>query len=555
MCSQTCDYVTRKDEHQGWQLDCDPEWGGLGISKWHCPHPPLGEEDGDKRFCAFHTETDVSADQQQEELLKALDEAGDRPRDKRPEHRGQFVGATFGAINLSSETITATDNYDIRFDHAQFQAEDEYLNFENTRFETQGRHPVSFVRAEFITDGDGDVVFTDTIFRTNADGSVRFSNATFRADGDGHVVFDNPMFRTNGDGSVRFSNATFRTSGDGDVMFDNPTFRTDGNGNVVFGDATFRTNGDGSVRFQEATFRTDGDGDVGFNHTTFRTGDGIVGFTDATFRPDGDSSVRFSNATFQTDGDGHVDFKDMMCKGDGHVEFNYTTFRTDGHVGFKGATLTNIHFQYVDFGEADLQGAELTGTDLRNANIAGVSVNGETTCKRLYEGYGADRSLLRCLRRLFEGPQFDSEDWDATAQAYHRLKTVFSDHGLVGKARSLYIRERRARSLEAKAEDDRLKRRYLRSLPPRIFTGYGIQISRLVFWMGLLFLISTRVYEVAGVNETLLENVSYSVLAFTVAPPHVPEGVGTQIVMMVETFFGTLSIVLLGYILGNRERF
>lgn len=394
MCSQTCDYVTRKDEHQGWQLDRDPEWGGLRISKWHCPHPPLGEEDGDKRFCAFHTETDVSADQQQEELLKALDEAGDRSRDKRPEHRGQFVGATFGAINLSSETITATDNYDIRFDHAQFQAEDEYLNFENTRFETQGRHPVSFVRAEFITDGDGDVVCTDTIFRTN------------------------------GDGSVRFSNATFRTSGDGDVMFDNPTFRTDG-----------------------------------------------------------------------------------------------------------------------------------TGTDLRNANIAGVSVNGETTCKRLYEGYGADRSLLRCLRRLFEGPQFDSEDWDATAQAYHRLKTVFSDHGLVGKARSLYVRERRARSLEAKAEDDRLKRRYLRSLPPRIFTGYGIQISRLVFWMGLLFLISTRVYEVAGVNETLLENVSYSVLAFTVAPPHVPEGVGTQIVMMVETFFGTLSIVLLGYILGNRERF
>jgi hypothetical protein len=50
-------------------------------------------------------------------------------------------------------------------------------------------------------------------------------------------------------------------------------------------------------------------------------------------------------------------------------------------------------------------------------------------------------------------------------------------------------------------------------------------------------------------------NISYSVLAFTVAPPGVPEGVGTQVVMMVETFFGTLYIMLLGYILGNRERF
>lgn len=185
-----------------------------------------------------------------------------------------------------------------------------------------------------------------------------------------------------------------------------------------------------------------------------------------------------------------------------------------------------------------LGGAELTGTDLREANIADVSVNGATTCRRLYEE-----------------SQFASKKWDATARSYHDLKTVFSDHGLVGKARSMYIRERRARSLEAKAAYGQFDRRYLRSLPPWIFTGYGIRVQNLLFWMVALFLISTAVYVYVGVEDTFVSNVTYSVLAFTVGPPAVPEGVGTQVMMMVETFLGTLSIVLLGYILGNRERF
>lgn len=58
-----------------------------------------------------------------------------------------------------------------------------------------------------------------------------------------------------------------------------------------------------------------------------------------------------------------------------------------------------------------------------------------------------------------------------------------------------------------------------------------------------------------GVEDTLIDNISYSVLAFTVAPPRVPSEAGAQLIMMIETFFGTLFIVLMGYILGNREQF
>jgi hypothetical protein len=119
----------------------------------------------------------------------------------------------------------------------------------------------------------------------------------------------------------------------------------------------------------------------------------------------------------------------------------------------------------------------------------------------------------------------------------------------------MHVRERRARSLEAKAANGWTNGRYLRSLISRVFTGYGVQIRNLAFWMVFLFLGSTIVYVGLGVEDTLWENISYSVLAFTVAPPRYPPGLWGKLIMIFETFFGTLSIVLLGYILGNREQF
>lgn len=115
--------------------------------------------------------------------------------------------------------------------------------------------------------------------------------------------------------------------------------------------------------------------------------------------------------------------------------------------------------------------------------------------------------------------------------------------------------ERRARGLEMREDNGRLNTRYLGFLVSRYVTGYGVRVRTLGLWMLALFLISTAWYAFVGVEDGLARNVSYSVLAFTVAPPRIPAGLFTQFVVMVETFFGTLSIVLLGYVLGNRERF
>ncbi|EMA24630.1 pentapeptide repeat-containing protein [Haloarcula argentinensis DSM 12282] len=229
-----------------------------------------------------------------------------------------------------------------------------------------------------------------------------------------------------------------------------------------------------------------------------------------------------------------------------------------------GTDLSDANLREADLSGADLGGVDLSDADLRNTNIDDTSVNGETTCTQLYEGYGDNDFIAKStfsirIKYPLVDSDFDSEDWDATARAYHNLKTLFGDHGLVGKARKKHVQERRARSLEAKAAGGWVARRYLGSLPSRIFTGYGVRIVNLGFWMVILFLISTAVYVSMGVEDTLIGNISYSVLAFTVAPPKVPTKVPfilcTQFIMMVETFFGTLSIVLLGYILGNRERF
>jgi hypothetical protein len=48
----------------------------------------------------------------------------------------------------------------------------------------------------------------------------------------------------------------------------------------------------------------------------------------------------------------------------------------------------------------------------------------------------------------------------------------------------------------------------------------------------------------------------YSVVTFVTAPPHPPKGVWivTQAAVLIETYLGTALIVLLGYVLGTRER-
>lgn len=264
------------------------------------------------------------------------------------------------------------------------------------------------------------------------------------------------------------------------------------------------------------------------------------------------SGNHFRDTNFSGSNLRHADLSGADLRG---ADFSDTDLR--------GADLSGADLRGADFSDTDLRGADLSDADLRETTFDNeVSVDGATICRRLFEGHSDKDSITRSIlpsrpaRRFFKDSEYDARDWDAISRAYHDLKTVFDAHGLIGKARDMHVRERRARSLEAKEANGVRNLRYIKSLPSRVFTGYGVSVLTLGSWMVALFLASTAFYVAVGVRPTLVGNISYSILAFTVAPPPpIPSEVWTQLVMMVETFFGTLSIVLMGYILGNREQF
>lgn len=156
----------------------------------------------------------------------------------------------------------------------------------------------------------------------------------------------------------------------------------------------------------------------------------------------------------------------------------------------------------------------------------------------------------------FDSSESESSDpvrkWDAVAQTYHELKTAYSTNGLVGRARKYHVRERRARAKEARATNTlQGTLAWLGSYFPYALTGYGVQLRWPIGIMLMLYFGATMVYWQAGVENSLY----YSIVTFTTSPPNPPPaGLVTGTTAMIQTFGGTLLIVLLGYVLGNREQ-
>lgn len=323
MRDRTCEYVARKSEPESWNGDDSNDWyldkrphNGLGVVDWRCPHRSLEDQD----YCIFHTDPTDLPDEANESkaLLEALEQAGTSPFDhrNRPEHRGQFIGASFGAIELDMQTIAAS-GHDIRFDHAVFQGDGDDLCFERTEFVTQSKNPISFRNVTFTNKNKGKISFEDAIFRSEGEGDIIFSDATFRTHGDSNVNFRNATFQAN-NGEVFFENSTFRAGSDSNVNFRDATFKAD-HSRVYFGFATFITDGDGNVNFRYATCIADGGGVV-FAYATFRTEHGTVVLSSATYQQTDDGTVSFWYASFITGIDGYITLAG-------------TTFRTEDEDG------------------------------------------------------------------------------------------------------------------------------------------------------------------------------------------------------------------------------
>ncbi|MFB6229133.1 MAG: pentapeptide repeat-containing protein, partial [Halobacteriales archaeon] len=219
------------------------------------------------------------------------------------------------------------------------------------------------------------------------------------------------------------------------------------------------------------------------------------------------------------------------------------------------ADLSRADLTGADLFEARLRGTDLSRTDLRSANLSeaslaevdlsGVTLNRATQVEPepLDTGKGSESGATESA----EG----AEKWDAVARLNHELKTAYSANGLVGQARDYRLKERKARRKEARSEGSVAGwTEAVLSLLSFIFTGYGVRLWPVVTVMFTLSLGSAAWYWWVGVENSLY----YSIITFTTAPPPENPPAGTEFVSMVETFLGTLFIVLLGYVLANREQ-
>ena len=245
-----------------------------------------------------------------------------------------------------------------------------------------------------------------------------------------------------------------------------------------------------------------------------------------------------------------------------------------------GANLTSASLIGANMSSTDLGDTNLTNTDLRQANLSNVTVNRATKIdtlsqveKQVEQASGGSQATgieeldeidvdteaeqLAAVQGMVKDDNFSHrgqkiDSWDDIARTYHALKTVFSENGLTGRARNFRMKERRARRKEAFAEGTLSGySAWFGSLLSRVFTGYGVQLRWPIAVSLCIIFGSVGIYWQAGIEHSL----SYSIVTFTTSPPMAPPRGGiTEIVALTETFVGTLLVVLLGYVLGNRER-
>ncbi len=211
-----------------------------------------------------------------------------------------------------------------------------------------------------------------------------------------------------------------------------------------------------------------------------------------------------------------------------------------------GACLSGSDLRAADLSEADLRESDLSAADLRKADFTNSAL-----INTVLSSVTVDRSTN--IGKLPESKIVGRADmsWGDIAKSYHNIKGMFSANGLTGKARDSQFRKRRARRREAWAEGGRGYLAWLGSLFSWLVTGYGIRLRQPIIVILAVLFVSTGVYWYAGIDHSIY----YSVVTFTTSPPSAPPRGGlAEGVAMVQTFFGTLLVVLLGYVLGAREQ-
>jgi hypothetical protein len=213
---------------------------------------------------------------------------------------------------------------------------------------------------------------------------------------------------------------------------------------------------------------------------------------------------------------------------------------------FRGANLSRTDLRAADVSEAIILESDLSGADLRRTDFTGSALVNTTL-----SNVAVDRTTQ--IAKLPESRIIGMPDqtWDDMAKSYHNIKRVYSKNGLTSRARNHQFRKRRARRKDAWSEGGKDYFAWLGSSLSWLITGYGIKLKQPVLLTLAVLLVSTGVYWTAGISHSLY----YSIVTFVTSPPSPPPRGGlSEGVAMIETFVGTMLVVLVGYVLGSREQ-
>lgn len=322
-----CEYTAQKgdpenwhgESPQDWVLDRAPKNGGLGTDNWECPHPALDAGGDQEQYCVFHTDPEDLPDDidEGEAIKKAIEQAdGDGLGS---EHRAQFVGATFGAFDLSGVSLSTGHVQDIRFDHALFRNETDKISFADATLKVGGDQEIISFAGAGLRPVENEVTFEDAEFAPGG-GTVSFANADIvpeaHAESPGGVVFRGIECAPSDGGSVVFD-AKFDTVGTAEISFESATFRPNAatvrfGGEFVpdsspvvpdevpvkFDDAEFVPEFNGTVEFVSADFRPRGRSGISFQEARFDVEEGRIVFDDTTFAPEEHAEITFKETQF-----------------------------------------------------------------------------------------------------------------------------------------------------------------------------------------------------------------------------------------------------------------
>lgn len=328
-----CEYALDSDERDELGLLTDDD---LDDGVWRCPH----ERRADDRFCPFHKRPSEADDDHVTEAFRRV-VAGEQPTVDDSKNAKQFVGATFGTLELEHVILDSGDRRPIDLRYARVTGD---------VWATAARilNPVN--AAGLVVEGE-----------------TRCRNATFE-DGVGlhHAVFAREAAFSGATfaAEVTFANATFG----GKSLFRQTKFR-DG---VRFDGATFREN----TKFTTATFGGNGI----FRNTEFR---GYGWFDGATFEAD---AHFLSGTTFE----GKAWFESVVVEG--QARFRNVTFGDKAR--FQETTFEDISIRptgegggtvLIDLKESDIAEGSLDQSDdlraiydVEKATLGDVAVNADT---------------------------------------------------------------------------------------------------------------------------------------------------------------------------------